>query len=138
MFQSILCLERKRAERSGRTFLLMLVNVECLLQENPSQGALSEIASTLCCGTRETDITGWYREGRILGVIYTEFPRKDREATESLIGAKVKGALCSRLEVGQSDRIHFSFCMFPEGFAPVDVPAGAPPRSETRVMGRAT
>src|SRR6266404_762152 len=72
VFRRIFCWERKRAERSGRCFQLMLVHVESILQANQSERALSEIVSALSSSTRETDLAGWYREGAILGVIFTE------------------------------------------------------------------
>src|SRR5712664_4382448 len=63
VFRRIFCWERKRAERSGRCFLLMLVHVEGILEANQSERALSEIVSALSSSTRETDLAGWYREG---------------------------------------------------------------------------
>src|SRR5882724_8367440 len=72
VFRRIFCWERKRAERSGRCFLLMLVRVESILRANQSERALSEIISALSSSTRETDLAGWYREGAILGVIFAE------------------------------------------------------------------
>src|SRR6266446_3161711 len=89
VFRRIFCWERKRAERSGRCFLLMLVHVESILQANQSERALSEIVSALSSSTRETDLAGWYRESAILGVIFTEIGEGNWKALESLMSAKV-------------------------------------------------
>ena len=114
VFLRIFCCERKRAERSGRCFLLMLVHVESVLLANQSERTLSEIVSALSCSTRETDIAGWYREGAILGVIFAEICKAHRNALQSLMRAKLTGALRAKLDAEQVDQIHFSFHLFPE------------------------
>src|SRR4051794_28551676 len=63
-FQKLLRLECKRANRSQRRFVLMLL-------ESGSQGVLSDsamntIMRTLPGSTRETDIVGWYEDGSII------------------------------------------------------------------------
>ena len=114
VFRRIFCWERKRAERSGRCFLLMLVRVESILRANQSERALSEIISALSSSTREADLAGWYRAGEMLGVIFTEFREGDRKAMESLTSAKVIKSLRSTLSPEQLEMIHISFHFFPE------------------------
>jgi|HubBroStandDraft_3_1064219.scaffolds.fasta_scaffold41220_1 exopolysaccharide biosynthesis polyprenyl glycosylphosphotransferase len=114
VFRRIFCWERKRAERSGRCFLLMLVHVESILHANQSERALSEIVSALSSSTREADLAGWYRAGAMLGVIFTEFREGDRKAMESLTSAKVTASLRSRLTPEQLEKMHISFHFFPE------------------------
>jgi lipopolysaccharide/colanic/teichoic acid biosynthesis glycosyltransferase len=114
VFRRIFCWERKRAERSGRCFLLMLVRVESILQANQSERALSEIVSALSSSTREADLAGWYRAGAMLGVIFTEFREADRKAVEGMTSAKVTASLRSRLSAEQLEKIHISFHFFPE------------------------
>src|SRR5437867_3958867 len=80
VFRRIFCFERKRAERSGRCFLLMLVDVESVLQANQSREMSGMIVSALSCSTRETDIVGWYRERATLGVIFTELREGNHQA----------------------------------------------------------
>jgi len=92
----------------------MLVQVEGILHANQSERALSEIASALNSSTRETDLAGWYREGAILGVIFTEIREGNRKALESLTPAKVIGSLRSKLSPEQLDQMHISFHFFPE------------------------
>ena len=114
LFRRVFCWERKRAERSGKSFLLMLVNVERLLRTNGNDETLSELVSALNCSTRETDIAGWYREGAILGVIFIETHKADRDQLESLITARVTEEMRARLGTEHADQIHLSFHMFPE------------------------
>jgi lipopolysaccharide/colanic/teichoic acid biosynthesis glycosyltransferase len=114
VFRRIFCWERKRAERSGRCFLLVLVNVESILQVNQSERALAEVVSALSSSTRETDLAGWYREGAILGVIFTEIREGNCKPLESLAPAKVIAALRSKLSPVHLDQMNISFHFFPE------------------------
>jgi len=113
-FRKVFCWERKRAERSGRCFLLMLVHVGSILQANHNKRALSEIVSALFSSTRETDLAGWYREGAMLGVIFTEFREGDRKALECLTSDKVTASMRSRFSPEQLDKMRISFHFFPE------------------------
>ncbi len=114
VFRRIFCWERKRAERSGRCFLLMLVHVESILQANQSEKALSEIESAVSSSTRETDLAGWYRESAILGVIFTEIDEGNWKALESSASAKVIASMRSKLNPEQLNQLHISFHFFPE------------------------
>lgn len=114
VFRRILCWERKRAERSDRCFLLMLAHVKKAHQASKSQRTLSEIVSALASATRETDIAGWYREGEILGVIFTELGSGNWEAKQNFARNKVIRSLRSKLSPEQVDRIHITFHFFPE------------------------
>ncbi len=114
VFRRIFCWERKRAERSGRCFLLMLVHVESILQANQREKALSEIEAAVSSSTRETDLAGWYRESAILGVIFTEIGEGNWKALESLASAKVIASMRSKLNPEQLNQLHISFHFFPE------------------------
>src|SRR5262249_11043664 len=116
----ILCLERKRSERSGRRFLLMLVNSETLLQKNESKKILPQLLAALFDSIRETDIAGWYQEGATLGVIFAEMHVADRIALESLVRTRLSGALEARLDAKQVNQIRLSFHFFPEDRDPAN------------------
>jgi exopolysaccharide biosynthesis polyprenyl glycosylphosphotransferase len=92
----------------------MLVYVESILQANQNKRALTEIVSAVSSSTRETDLAGWYREGAILGIIFTEISEGNRKALESLKPAGVIASLRSKWSPEQLDQIHFSFHFFPE------------------------
>jgi len=116
MFLRALCLERKRAERSRRLFVLMLLD-----PGNPSQNGngnghnpLNKTVSALCSSIRETDITGWYKDHSALGVIFTEFGAADKKSVLNALRARVTAALRSNLSPEQLDHIHLSFHCFPE------------------------
>jgi exopolysaccharide biosynthesis polyprenyl glycosylphosphotransferase len=114
LFHTILCWERKRAERSSKSFLLMLMDAGTVLQTNRKQRELTTILSALSCSSRETDIVGWYRENAILGVIFTEIDEAERNALQSSVLAKLSGALRASLGTDGVDQIRISFHFFPE------------------------
>jgi sugar transferase (PEP-CTERM system associated) len=96
-FHQILALERKRAERSGDTSLL--VNIE-----NPSFGGsegiitVGRVESLLESIVRETDVKGWYRFGCIIGVIFTELGDSELIEAKGKIVAKVCEGLKETLD----------------------------------------
>src|ERR1019366_6618854 len=60
MFRKVLSLERKRSERSGLRFALMLVHAGKLLQAEGAEETLGAIIKAISVSTRETDLSGWY------------------------------------------------------------------------------
>jgi sugar transferase (PEP-CTERM system associated) len=99
-FHQILALERKRAERSGDTSLLVAI-------ENPSFGGsegniiISRLESLLESIVRETDIKGWYKLGCIIGVIFTELGDSELLEARRKILAKVCEGLKDTLDENQ-------------------------------------
>jgi exopolysaccharide biosynthesis polyprenyl glycosylphosphotransferase len=79
--------------------------------------------SALSCSTRETDIAGWYREGAVLGVIFTEVHRAERNALQNLVLAKLRETLHVGLGAEWVDQIRISFHFFPEDW---DKPSVSP------------
>src|ERR1700674_3329446 len=61
MFTTLLCLERKRAERSRKQFALMLIDAGNVFDSEQAQYLLQKVMSALSFSTRETDIIGWQR-----------------------------------------------------------------------------
>jgi exopolysaccharide biosynthesis polyprenyl glycosylphosphotransferase len=114
IFRRFLCWERKRAERSGKCVLLMLLNAEKLLMTKQSNRVLTTIVSALSSPTRETDILGWYERHAVLGIIFTELHKSDRDRLQNLMRAEVSARLRVNLNQEQTDQIRISFHSFPE------------------------
>jgi hypothetical protein len=95
MFRYFLSLEEKRSGRSGRPFLLLLVD----LKEEPGRSARLEprIATTLFTAlspcVRETDFIGWYREDHVAGAVLTHIGDAVETDIPSLIIGRVGEAL---------------------------------------------
>jgi hypothetical protein len=115
-FQYLLWIERKRSERSGRTFLLMLVG----LTETPGVSARIDptVAAALFSGLRlclrETDFAGWYREGRVAGAVLTESRNRPGTDVSRLVGQRVSGVLCARLPSDVARRLRVRVYQEPE------------------------
>src|ERR1700747_3023500 len=69
VFHSMLTLERGRVERSGKPFVLMLLDAN--LENGPAEGILRKAVDIVIATKRETDLVGWYNRGAILGIIFT-------------------------------------------------------------------
>ena len=62
VFHKHLYLERKRTERSGNPFLLMLIDIEKIWHLRKGNQLLRDMGEALCSSTREIDATGWHKE----------------------------------------------------------------------------
>jgi lipopolysaccharide/colanic/teichoic acid biosynthesis glycosyltransferase len=112
LFIKLLCLERKRAERSGRGFVLMLLAAPSLLRQKVTSASIQQALSR---STRETDVRGWHKNGEAIGVIFTETPLRDATLPE-LFSGKINRALREVLAEEQMAQIRLSFHVFPEHF----------------------
>jgi lipopolysaccharide/colanic/teichoic acid biosynthesis glycosyltransferase len=108
-FREALCLERRRAERSGCYFLLMLLDGPAVLKRT-----LPEFGDALLSSFRETDVRGWYRDGEVLGVIFTELKPDAVGSALQVLNARVDAVLRTCLETSEADGLEISFHLFPE------------------------
>src|SRR4051794_40749181 len=73
-FRYLLTVERERCRRSGRPFLLVVVDaetssgVEVFLNRRLARKLFENLSRCL----RETDVIGWYLDQRIAGAVLTE------------------------------------------------------------------
>jgi lipopolysaccharide/colanic/teichoic acid biosynthesis glycosyltransferase len=116
-FARTLYIERKRTERSGRSFVLMLLESDKLLKPEGDRHALEEVLLALSHSTRDTDTKGWYEAGCTLGVIFTELGAgTDGRSVANALLSKVTKALTDALTIGQINEIRMSFHVFPENW----------------------
>jgi lipopolysaccharide/colanic/teichoic acid biosynthesis glycosyltransferase len=113
-FLRMLALERKRTERSLRRFVLMLLDCGSLLKGAQKAEPFAKILSALSKSTRDTDITGWYKDRSVIGVIFTELGGAEGGSVASALLAKVTNALCGTLSINQINQISLSFHVYPE------------------------
>ncbi len=107
-FLRFLRLEQRRAERSGRPFALMLLEFGA---PEATRDTLGKLAEALSRTIRETDMKGWYKDGSVLGIIFTEVGSVDRRVVaQALQGRIIKGAtaVLSTEQVGElKPSLHF-------------------------------
>ena len=113
-FHRMISLERKRTERSRKPFLLMLVDMGTRLQSDKNGKALDKILAALSLSTRETDVTGWYKNNSVVGVMFTELGIDDPNSALSTMMTRVSETLRSNLSAEQFNQISISFHLFPE------------------------
>ena len=115
LFARTLYVERKRTERSGRSFVLMLLESTRLLNPEGDHQALEQVLLALSRSSRDTDTRGWYKEGSTIGVIFTELGADvDGRAVADALLSKVTKALTSTLTISQINEIRLTFHVFPE------------------------
>jgi len=112
-FTERLCLERKRTERSGRRFVLMLLDVGNLVRTGSRHETLGRVVSALSNSIRETDIRGWYAES-VVGVIFTEINTAEGTDVAKALLTKITEALCCILTIEEINEISISFHVYPE------------------------
>jgi lipopolysaccharide/colanic/teichoic acid biosynthesis glycosyltransferase len=115
-FAQALRLERKRTERSRKPFILVLLNIESFASLNGSRlGFVNQVVNALASFMRETDVTGWYRDGSVLGNIFTELGTSCiPSASVASIRAKINLALETHVGPEMSAKIKVSCHVFPE------------------------
>ena len=98
-FLYFLEIERKRLERSGTPLLLLLWDL------SDERGTSAEIEPTLASRLfsglrfclRESDLTGWYRHGRVAGAVLTHLTHEASTDVSQIICQRVAGVLSQKL-----------------------------------------
>jgi hypothetical protein len=90
-FRYLLGLEQRRSDRSGRPFVLVLVDFQADGNGRPplEAGVATTIFSALSQCVRETDFIGWYEHARCAGAVLTELGDGGSAAAPELVNEKV-------------------------------------------------
>jgi exopolysaccharide biosynthesis polyprenyl glycosylphosphotransferase len=115
-FQDMIAFERKRSERSGRVYALILVGTRDSMPRGKKETLLGKIGQVLTALTRDTDVTGWYRTGSTLGVIFADITAADKDAVVAAILARVTDTLSENLTLEQLSQITISTNCYPENW----------------------
>jgi lipopolysaccharide/colanic/teichoic acid biosynthesis glycosyltransferase len=113
-FKRMISIERKRTERSRTPFLLMLLDMGNHQVSEKNGKALDSIVSALLASTRETDVTGWYKNRATVGVMFTELVVVDKNSLLSTMLTRVSTTLRDNLTFEQFNQISISFHFFPD------------------------
>ena len=112
LFLGILCLERKRAERSRKRFLLVLIDAEDALKTDHQSQVLAGVVRAADGSRRETDPAGWYKDRAILGIMFTELGAAEDAAAVRRLEEKVHGALAAELSADDLQLVGVSIHIF--------------------------
>jgi len=110
-FHRMISLERRRTSRSQKSFLLMLLDMG---EHTSTNQGLRRILSMLSSTLRETDVTGWYKEESVVGVMFTEITLNDQNAIPATLMSRVTEILRTHVPAQQFHQIGISFHLLPE------------------------
>lgn len=113
-FHSMLTLERRRAERSRKPFILMLLDAGAFAEAGTADSVMLSITSIVLKSTRETDVVGWYKNGVILGVIFTEISSESEIPITEILHSKVVDSLHAELSREITSKLSVTVHLFPE------------------------
>jgi lipopolysaccharide/colanic/teichoic acid biosynthesis glycosyltransferase len=114
VFHSMLTLERRRAERSRKPFVLMLLDAN--LEHGAAENILKQAVDIVVTSKRETDLVGWYKQRAILGVIFTEVSLEGDEPITDTLRIKMETAFIKHLGRERASRVAISLHVFPESW----------------------
>jgi len=115
-FHALLTHERRRAERSRKPFVLMLLEWRDSHKNGNGANPIEPLTAIVSDVTRETDLIGWYEDGRILAVIFTEINLEGRNSITELLHSKVVTALRDNLGPKSASNVLVTLHLFPESW----------------------
>lgn len=107
-FNHMLRVERMRAQRSKKHFLLLLIDISRLVETASDVKVIDKVKAALNPSLREIDIRGWYHKNRTIGVLLTEIASIDESSAEAVIN-KISGAFRKKLSPGWVRKIDVSY-----------------------------
>lgn len=113
-FHSLLTLERRRAERSRRPFVLLLIDASSVVKAKTADRLMSRVTSVLLKSTRETDLVGWYEDGVIPGIIFTEITLACENPMTGILQSKIVKALHDDLGREVASNLVVTVHLFPQ------------------------
>jgi hypothetical protein len=112
LFLGMLCLERKRAERSGDKFTLILLDARPALSNASAHDVLRRVTKAADKARRDTDIAGWYKDHAVLGIIFTELRDTEESGTNETLRNKIQRSLAAELTAEELELVHVSLHTF--------------------------
>lgn len=113
-FRRMLVIERKRTERSGKPFLLMLLEAGSHQASEKNGKALENMLPALLASTRETDVIGWYKDRTTVGAMFTGLLADDKSSILSTLLTRVSNTLRDMLTFEQFSQVSISFHFYPD------------------------
>jgi hypothetical protein len=109
VFHRMIALERRRVLRSRRTIVLMLVDLGEQFSHDKRPNYFQKLISAIAKITRETDVTGWYKEPSVLGIMLTDVEPGEQSTITTAITRRLMRALQQYLSAEQQRTLNISF-----------------------------
>jgi lipopolysaccharide/colanic/teichoic acid biosynthesis glycosyltransferase len=113
-FNRMIAIERKRTERSKQPFVLMLLEGGGHPGPRMNGRPIDSMLPVLLSSIRDTDVIGWYKDRKVVGVMYTGLMVKDKNSVLSLIQRRVSATLRDGTTSEQFSHVSISFHFFPD------------------------
>lgn len=113
-FHAILEFERRRAARSLRPFVLMLLDARKAHTNGDGASPIAKFVPVISGAIRETDLIGWYEQDVILGLIFTEVNISSDDAMEVLY-SKLARTLATNGDNELTLKLVVTTHVYPEG-----------------------
>jgi len=109
-FHGLVGLETKRAQRSDKLHLLLLMDLPGFEEKRKEDRVLRAVASVLFSSTREADAKGWHRCPAVLGVLFTDLitTGNSLHSSKDAIVNRLRANLAKTLAISDVERIGFS------------------------------
>ena len=103
-FRHFLAIERRRAQSTAQTVLLVLVTMRRApdISVALSNGTAASIFRGLGDSVREVDFVGWFREGRVAGAVLTPATGTVADQAQQVMTERVMQALTKHLSTSQA------------------------------------
>lgn len=115
-FHAMLALERRRAERSRKPFVLMLLDGHLIREGGPHASVVEILISAVSEATRETDLVGWHEQGKVLAIIFTELNLEGTAPITEVLHSKMLKALQHNLDHKLVSKLVITAHVFPESW----------------------
>ena len=115
-FRAMLALERRRAERSRRPFVLVLLDTNAVDADKRGSALFERLASVVATAIRESDLIGWYEEEAVLAVIFTELSTDENCPVPEILCTKVVSTLQASFEPAITGKLAVTIHVFPENW----------------------
>ena len=136
-FRAMLALERRRAERSGRSFILMLIDATAVDNGVRKADVPQRLSHLVSDAIRESDLIGWYLDREILGVVFTEIDADQKYAHAEALNSRLYEVLQMGFEKAIASKISLSVHVFPESWTSGSSDAAADIKLYPDVEGKA-
>jgi hypothetical protein len=115
-FRYFLNIESKRAERSGRPLMVLLIdeNVPQASGHVPMAASTADqLFAALIEGLRETDFVGWYQEHRVVGAVLMQRPDGAGADSSVHVRERIARILYARMSAELADRFQVRVFQLP-------------------------
>jgi lipopolysaccharide/colanic/teichoic acid biosynthesis glycosyltransferase len=111
-FLDSLSIERQRCERAGSLLLLALICLEEIPEAERGDVA-EKVVAAIRPVPRSTDVHGWYRENRTVGIVFTSLQDKNIKVAQAKVQERIDQALAAELTPDEMAQLKISYHLYP-------------------------